>query len=74
MSGILCIIPGPTVVLKTELAGPKWCFRCRKRLPHQWVLLDDPPERQPSYYDPQWVLKCPDCGGDHTSFPGTGYA
>lgn len=72
MTVIIC--PGPSVVIRTEPAGERWCFRCRKRLPHTWVLLDDPPERQPSWYEPVWSCRCPGCGGDHTAFPGTGYA
>lgn len=66
---VVCLIPGPSVVLKTEEAGDKWCFKCRQRQPHTWVLLDDPPERQPSYYEPIWVLRCPTCRGDYTAFP-----
>jgi hypothetical protein len=68
------ICPGPSVVIKTEDAGDRWCFKCRKRLPHTWELLDDPPERQPSPYPPIWVCRCSRCRGDHTRFPGTGYA
>ena len=68
------ITPGPSVVIRSEDAGEHWCFRCRKRLPHTDVLLDDPPERQPSYYDPVWSRRCSRCGEDHTAFPGTGFA
>ena len=71
MTIFLC--PGPSAVIKTEDAGERWCFQCRKRLPHTWELLDDPPERQPSYYEPVWSCKCPRCGQDHTRFPGTDY-
>ena len=63
------ITPGPSVVIRSENAGEHWCFRCRKRLPHTDVLLDDPPERQPSYYDPVWSRRCSGCGEDHTEFP-----
>lgn len=70
---ILCIIPGPSAVIATEDAGDRWCFHCRKRLPHTWILLADPPERQPSYYPPVWTCRCSRCGGDYTRFPGTGY-
>jgi hypothetical protein len=73
MSGeLLCIIPGPSVVIREEPDRARWCFKCRKHLMHTAVLLDDPPERQPSYYEPVWVLRCPCCGGDYTDFPGTG--
>lgn len=50
-----------------EPAGERWCFRCRKRLPHDAVFLAAP---FPSYEDPVWILRCSGCGGDHTSFPG----
>lgn len=63
------LTPGPSVVIAEEPAGDRWCFKCRKRLPHAWQLMDDPPERQPSYYDPVWVCRCSDCREDHTAFP-----
>jgi hypothetical protein len=69
MSGqILCIIPGPSVEVKREPAGDLWCFGCRKRLPHEWVLMED--AVQPSYYDPLWRRECPRCHHDRTYFPG----
>lgn len=50
-----------------EPAGDRWCFRCRKRLPHDDVLMvcDDPM----SYYDPHWRRECSGCGGDYSTFP-----
>lgn len=30
-------------VFKTEDAGERWCFGCRKRLPHTWELRGAPP-------------------------------
>lgn len=48
----------------------KWCFNCRKRLPH---MLTATIEKEPSYYDPQVWWKCSGCGYDYTLFPGTGY-
>ena len=73
---LLCIIPGPSHEYKREPAGELWCFGCRARLPHDWVLIGDPPPdpNDPdtfSYYDPQWVKKCSRCRKDRTSFPGT---
>ena len=69
MSGeLLCIIPGPTKELARESAGVRWCFGCRKHLPHDDVCLAD---EGPSYYDPIWVRKCSRCGKDRTAFPGT---
>jgi hypothetical protein len=70
MSGeILCVIPGPTVEVRREPAGDLWCFGCRKRLPHEWVLMRD---AQPSYYDPTWHRECSRCHHDRTYFPGCG--
>ena len=69
---VIHITPGPTVEIKREVERVRWCFRCRRRLRHVAVLLDDPPERQPSYYEPVWVLRCAGCGKDHTWFPGMG--
>jgi hypothetical protein len=53
-----------------EPEGDRWCFECRKRLPHDWVLMDD--IEQPSYYDPSWHRECSGCHRDHTYFPGCG--
>jgi hypothetical protein len=66
---VLCIIPGPTVEVKREPAGDLWCFGCRKRLPHEWVLMRD---AEPSYYDPTWHRECSRCHKDRTYFPGCG--
>lgn len=51
-----------------ESAGDRWCFRCRKRLPHDDVLMvcDD----RYSYYEPHWRIECSGCKGDFTQFPG----
>lgn len=59
------MIPGPTKELKREPAGEKWCFGCRQRLPHDWVLWAD---EKPSYYDPQWFIECSRCKQDRTRF------
>ena len=68
MSGrLLCIVPGPSVVLRSTAPTPRWCFGCRAHLPHVDVLLADP---EPSYYDPVWERKCSRCGQDRTLFPG----
>ncbi len=44
----------------------KWCFRCRKRLNHEWAVMTTPA----SYYDPAGHWECPKCNGDNTCFPG----
>jgi hypothetical protein len=58
----------PEHEVRREDAGVKFCFRCRKHLPHTDVLKapDDPR----SYYDPRWDYECSGCGEDHTAFPG----
>jgi hypothetical protein len=66
---VIHIVPGPTVEIRRERGEPRWCFGCRKRLAGDWVLLDDPPERQPSYYDPVWVWRCDGCNRDRSRFP-----
>jgi hypothetical protein len=63
---ILCIIPGPSKVLDERPAGTKYCFGCRKHLPHTWQLLGD---EEPGWYDPTPVLVCSGCGQDRTRFP-----
>lgn len=65
---LLCIIPGPSKVLAEQPDGERWCFACRKRLPHTYQLLGD---AEPGWYEPIWVRTCSSCGGDHTTFPGT---
>ena len=69
MSGeLLCIIPGPSHEYRRESDGVRWCFGCRKHLPHDLVVLGDPPGEL-SYYDPIVVRKCSRCGKDRTQFP-----
>jgi hypothetical protein len=65
---VLCIIPGPSKVLAEKPAHPcsRWCFGCRKHLPHSLVLLGD---EEPGWYDPVAVLRCSRCGKDCTRFP-----
>jgi hypothetical protein len=63
---VLCIIPGPSKVLREQPVGERWCFGCRQRLPHTLRILCD---EEPSYYDPIAVLACDRCGKDRTEFP-----
>lgn len=44
----------------------KWCFECRKRMPHMLMMAYDP---HPSYYDTFVYWRCNGCAGDHTEFP-----
>jgi hypothetical protein len=64
---LLCIIPGPNVEIARQDAGVRWCFGCRKHLPHVDILFD---YDEPSYYDPVWSRKCSRCHQDRTTFPG----
>lgn len=66
------LMRGPSHEYKREPLGVKWCFRCRAHLPHDWVLIGDPPEIM-SYYDPQWVKECSRCEKDYTDFPGSAW-
>jgi hypothetical protein len=46
----------------------RWCFKCRKRLPHDVVIMEPV---EPSYYGPHAKVECAGCGEDHVHFPGT---
>ena len=46
----------------------RWCFKCRKRLLQEAVLMAPV---EPSYYGPHWNVECVGCGEDHVHFPGT---
>lgn len=73
------ILWGPQTELRREPYGERWCYKCRKRLPHDAVLLGDPgPDAFPSvdawlattgsWLEPAWVFRCAGCGQDHTEF------
>jgi len=40
---ILCTLRGGRHEYRREPAGDLWCFQCRKRLPHDHVLMGGPP-------------------------------
>lgn len=63
--GYVCSNPMKEVV--REPAGVKWCFKCRKHLPHDWIVLDTV---EPSYYDPFCRFDCSGCHEEHVLFPG----
>lgn len=69
MRDFIHVLRTPMHEHKRDPQGEKWCFQCRKRLPHDAVLMvcDDPM----SYYGPHWALECSRCRQDHTHFPGT---
>lgn len=48
----------------------RWCFRCRKRLPHEAVLMVAA-EGEDDWYGPHWNVECEGCGGEYVRFPGT---
>jgi hypothetical protein len=58
---------GPTYVASREPVGIKWCFNCRKHLPHDWVVIDYTGQ---SYYDPYGRYDCSGCHEEHVLFPG----
>lgn len=71
---VLHICPGPVEQATAPDDRPtRWCFGCRAHLPHTWAILFDPPERQPSFYEPVPVIRCSRCGEDRTLFPGLSY-
>lgn len=68
----LHVCPGASWAVATAADDrpTRWCFACRKHRRHTWTLFTDPPERQPSYYEPVPVLRCSRCNRDRASFPG----
>lgn len=69
---VVHVTPGPSyVVARTDDDRlTRWCFGCRAHVHHTWALQEDPPERQPSYYDPVSLCRCDRCARDRTAFPG----
>lgn len=64
--GVICL-PRDWVEFARRSDVIRWCFRCRARYQHDWVLEG---ESGITYYDPQWSRKCSNCGEDHSLFPG----
>lgn len=52
---------------KREHWETRWCFKCRRHLKHDAVLMQP---TEPSYYGPHWKVECEGCGEDHVWFPG----
>lgn len=65
--GLTICFRGATYEVKRESAGELWCFGCRKRLPHDWVITADV---EPSWYGPTIMRECSGCKQDRTAFPG----
>ncbi len=51
----------------TKRKTRKWCFRCRRRTMHRWVVWWP---KKFSPYDPHANWECPVCKEDNTVFPG----
>ena len=59
---VVCIIPGPSRVLRRAFGEERWCFGERKRRKGMHVLLAD--RDKFSWYEPVWVYQCDGCGED----------
>lgn len=61
----------PTKVISVRENGePRWCFRCRKRVP--FIITTSVPIDPMSYYGPNASIKCEPRGHlDGDCFPGT---
>lgn len=69
MRGELHLCLGPSIVGGTapDDRPTRWCFQCRKHLPHSWELMRD----KSPWYDDTPVCRCTGCGEDHTDHPGS---
>lgn len=68
--GHICFGPKTKEVPLRKRNRIKYCFRCRKKLPH---MLTASVPIEPSYYEPNVWWKCSGCGKDYTLFPGCDY-
>lgn len=72
MNGLHVCFGPPMVEQKREDWEVRWCFRCRKHLMQEAVLMVQDPDTEPSYMgDPHWKVECVGCGEDHVRFPST---
>jgi hypothetical protein len=54
-----------TVLLHAEFEErPRWCFNCCRHVRYNFELHGS---REPSYYEPTWSGRCPNCGQDGAS-------
>ena len=60
---LIHILRGPDARKDAGPAGNLWCFGCRKRSEHRWIMHYD---SEPSYYDPSFSRECPTCENDCT--------
>jgi RNase P subunit RPR2 len=65
--GHICYGPKTKEVQLRKRHRMKFCFKCRKHLPH---MLTASVPIEPSYYEPNVWWKCQGCGHDYTTFPG----
>jgi hypothetical protein len=61
--GHLCTGGKTVIEVSRESVGVKWCFVCRRHLPHDYVIKD---YTEPNYYGPWGAYECPQCHQDHT--------
>lgn len=63
VTGHICTGGKTVIEVSRESVGIKWCFVCRKHLPHDYVIKD---YAEPNYYGPWGAYECPQCHQDHT--------
>lgn len=65
----LHILRVPMIETSRKSERVRWCFKCRKRLPHE-LVVKVPVDRE-SYYGPHATIECAGCHDDNADFPGT---
>lgn len=65
--GLTICQPNSWKVFHRKSAGVKWCFKCRRHLPHDWIIEG---EGGYSYYEPTGRYDCSGCHQEHVLFPG----
>ena len=64
-NGLTVCFSDATVLLHAEFEyWPRWCFNCRRYVRYNLDLYGS---REPSYYEPTWSGRCPNCGKDGAS-------
>lgn len=63
--GLTVCFSDATVILHAEYEErPRWCFNCHRHVRYNLQLHGS---REPSYYEPTWSGRCPNCGQDGAS-------
>jgi hypothetical protein len=70
-SPVVIVCRSDMVEHSREPIGDLWCFACRRRTPHDRVVMV---ERELGYYGPTVTRECSRCHKDRTLFPGHEYA